>query len=288
MSTGNSGPKESSGSSAPRPAASTGRGFGIDIGGSGIKGATVDLVRGELLVERLRLETPHPATPPAVAKTVGKVVDHFGWTGEVGVTFPAVIKNGVAHTAANVDKSWIGTDVSAVLRTAGPVTVLNDADAAGVAEVRYGAGREVGGVVIVVTLGTGIGSALFVDGRLVPNTEFGHLEIDGHDAETRAADSAREREDLTWEKWAHRVQKYLRHLEALIWPDLIVVGGGVSKKSAKWLPYVDVRSPVRPAELLNNAGIVGAALLAAETSTSRPAGATETSTSRPAATTPAR
>ncbi len=238
--------------------------FGIDIGGSGIKGAPVDLDDGgKLVAERHRVETPRPATPEAVAPVVAEVLAHFGWTGPIGCTFPAVIKDGVAHTAANVDKSWVGTDVAAVVaKSTGTATkVLNDADAAGVAEMAYGAGRDVEGVVVMVTLGTGIGSAVFLDGRLVPNTELGHLEIDGHDAETRASDAARERDDLSWEKWARRVDHYLDRLDALLWPDLVILGGGVSKKSAKWLHLLDVRAPVVTAQLLNNAGIVGAALV---------------------------
>jgi polyphosphate glucokinase len=185
----------------------------------------------------------------------------------IGVTFPAVIQHGVALTAANVDNSWIGTDIDALFtaRLRRPVHVVNDADAAGVAEARFGAARDVNGVVIVVTLGTGIGSALLLDGRLVPNTELGHLEIDGHDAEKRAADSAREKEDLSWEKWAQRLQVYFSTLEKLFSPDLIVIGGGVSKKSEKFLPLIDLRTRIVPAQLLNDAGIIGAAVLAAET-----------------------
>jgi polyphosphate glucokinase len=244
------------------PTAESGQLFGLDIGGSGIKGAPVDLERGDLAAERVRLETPRPATPDAVAEVAAKVVRQFGWTGPVGATFPAVVQQGVARTAANVDRSWIGTDVAATLSSSigAPVTALNDADAAGVAEMRYGAGRDVGGVVVLTTFGTGIGTAVFLHGRLLPNTELGHLEVDGHDAETRAADSVREREELSWEKWAKRVTRYLHTLENLLWPDLIILGGGVSKKSAKFLPLLDVRTRVVPAQLLNNAGIVGAAL----------------------------
>ncbi len=247
----------------------SGRGFGIDIGGSGIKGAPVDLGAGEFSAERLRIPTPAESTPANVAEVVAEIVTSFGraaGTRPVGVTFPAVIQHGVAATAANVDKSWVGTDVDALLteRLGRSVHVVNDADAAGLAEVRYGAAKDARGVVLVATLGTGIGSALFVDGVLVPNTELGHLELDGHDAETRAADSAREREDLSWEKWAKRVQRYFSHVENLFWPDLIVVGGGVSKKHEKWLPLLDLRTPIVPAGLRNDAGIIGAALLAAE------------------------
>jgi polyphosphate glucokinase len=246
-----------------------GRGFGIDIGGSGIKGAPVDLRTGEFVGERMRIPTPSPSAPEAVAPVVAEIVQSFGRAAgrhPIGVTFPAVIQHGVARTAANVDKSWIGVDVDAVLteRLRRQVHVVNDADAAGLAEARYGAARGVTGTVIVSTLGTGIGSALLVDGRLVPNTELGHLEIDGHDAEVRAAESAREREDLSWEQWAERLQRYFSAVEDLLWPDLIVVGGGVSKKHEKFLPLLDLRTPVVPATLRNGAGIAGAALIAAE------------------------
>jgi polyphosphate glucokinase len=240
--------------------------LGIDIGGSGIKSALVDVTTGQLVTERQRVETPQESTPQAVGALVAQVVRDLGWDGQVGVTFPAVISHGVARTAANVDKSWIGTNADEVFTelTGRDVTVLNDADAAGLAEVRFGAAKGVGGVVILLTFGTGIGSALLLDGKLVPNTELGHLEIDGHDAETRAAASVREREDMTWPHWAKRVQRYMSHVEALFTPDLFVVGGGVSKRSDKWIPLLELRAPVRPAELLNEAGIVGAALAAVE------------------------
>jgi polyphosphate glucokinase len=236
--------------------------FGIDIGGSGIKGAIVDLSTGELSTDRERVPTPQPSTPKAVAKVVARIMSDQGWTGPAGATFPAIIKNGVARSAANVDSSWVGEDVDKVFTQASgnPVTVLNDADAAGLAEVRFGAAKGVPGVVLVLTFGTGIGSGLFVDGKLVPNTELGHVELDGHDAERRAASSARDRHDLSWEKWAERVQQYMAHIESLFSPDLFVVGGGVSKKADKWVPLLDLQAPVRPAQLLNNAGIVGAAL----------------------------
>ena len=242
-------------------------GFGVDVGGSGIKGAPVDLERGVLAAERVRIETPQPATPQAVCDTVARVLDRSGAPeGPFGLTLPAVVTSGTARTAANIDPSWVGTDVRALVRerTGRGAHVVNDADAAGLAEVRFGAARDVPGTVLVLTLGTGIGSALVRDGRLVPNTELGHLELDGHDAETRASDAARKRDDLSWEEWATRLDRYLRHVDALLWPDLVVVGGGVSKKTEKWLHLLDVRPPVRPAELLNDAGIVGAALLAAE------------------------
>ncbi|MFF9015989.1 polyphosphate--glucose phosphotransferase [Streptomyces sp. NPDC014870] len=242
--------------------------FGVDIGGSGIKGAPVDLERGELADPRHKVLTPHPATPDGVAGCVVEVVENFGWTGPVGVTFPGVVTGSTIRTAANVDKGWIGVDAGKLLsdRLGGlPVTVLNDADAAGIAELTFGAGRGREGTVILLTLGTGIGSALFVDGRLVPNTELGHLELKGHDAEKRASTKAKEDEDLSWEHWAtRRLQKYLAHVEMLFSPELFIIGGGVSRKADKFLPLIEgIRAEIVPAELQNNAGIVGAAMAAA-------------------------
>jgi polyphosphate glucokinase len=240
--------------------------MGVDIGGTGIKGAPVDVEKGELAGERFRVLTPHPATPKTVADVVGEVVEHFAWNGPVGATFPAVVKDGVTLTAANVDKEWIGANADELFtqRLNLPVTVLNDADAAGLAEMRFGAGRGRTGVVLMITLGTGIGCGMFLDGKLVPNTELGHIEIDGKDAETMAADSVRERKELSWKKYATRVEQYLRTLDALLWPDLIIIGGGASKKAEKFLPLIDVRPQVVPATLQNEAGIVGAALAAAD------------------------
>jgi polyphosphate glucokinase len=242
------------------------QGFGVDIGGSGIKGCTVDLDRGELAADRLRIDTPQPSLPEAVCEVVGRIVGHFGWTERIGVTYPGVMKSGVAYTAANMDKSWIGTNFAERLESVIPGTVqtLNDADAAGLAEMRYGAGRDQRGLVLMLTFGTGIGSALFVDGVLVPNTEFGHIQVDSEDGERRASAAAREREDLSWHDWAKRVDRYLDVLEAGLWPDLIIVGGGVSKKSDKWVPLLSTRTRVVPAQLHNDAGIVGAALAAHE------------------------
>src|SRR3954451_13531847 len=245
------------------------RGLGIDIGGSGIKGCPVDLDAGTFAADRIRTPTPSPSTPAAVAAVVAEIVKQFGddgGTGPVGVTFPAVIQHGVARTAANVDKSWIGTDVEALLRDElrRPVRVLNDADAAGYAEARYGAAKGVRGTVFMATLGTGIGSALLVDGHLVPNTELGHLEVDGKDAGTRAADSVRDAEDLSWEQWAKRLARYFGAIERLLWPDLIVIGGGVSKKADKFVPLLGLRTPIVPAALRNDGGIIGTALLATE------------------------
>ena len=243
------------------------RGFGIDIGGSGIKGGLVDLESGRLDGERLRIDTPQPSTPDAVADVVAEIVESFGWQGPVGVTLPCVVKHGVALTAANVDRGWVGTDAAALFakrlgRAAGDVVVLNDADAAGMAEMRFGAGAGHDGLVVLLTFGTGIGSALFLNGKLVPNTEFGHLEVDGHDAEKRAAASVKDDKGLSWEEWTPRVSRYIQVLENLIWPDLIIAGGGVSKKAEKWLPLLDVRTEVVAAALKNDAGIVGAAAAA--------------------------
>jgi polyphosphate glucokinase len=248
---------------------SAGLPFGIDFGGSGIKGAPVDLTRGDLVGERARIDTPQPATPDAVARVFVELLGCFDDSdGPVGVTVPGVVKHGVVHSAANIDKHWIGEDADKLFTgaTGRDVHVVNDADAAGLAEVRYGAAKGRQGLVIVTTLGTGIGSALVYDGVLVPNSELGHLEIDGHDAETRAASSIKEREDLSWEDWAKRLTTYYRKLEELFSPELFVVGGGVSKKADKFLPLIDIETEIIPATLLNEAGIVGAALYAKENS----------------------
>jgi polyphosphate glucokinase len=241
--------------------------FGVDIGGSGIKGAPVDVARGELRAERRKVLTPHPAAPETVADAVREVVAGFGWQGRVGVTFPGVVVDGVTRTAANVDDAWIGVDAAALIsgRLGLPVTVLNDADAAGLAETSFGAGKGRQGTVIVLTFGTGIGSAVFHQGRLLPNTELGHLELDGHEVEKRASAKAREDADLGWKHWAHRVGDYLAHLEMLFSPELFVIGGGVSRKAEKFLPHIEgVRAEILPAALLNDAGIVGAAMRAHE------------------------
>ena len=250
----------------------TKRAFGIDIGGSGIKGAPVHLGKGKLAEDRVRLETPQPSTPDAVADTVAELISSFDIEDAmpVGVTFPAVIQEGVALTAANVDKSWIGTDVDALLteRTGHDVFVVNDADAAGIAEMEFGAGRHSTGVVQVFTLGTGVGSATFVDGRLVPNTELGHLFLNSdaarayEDAEKYMASSVKENEDLDWEPWAERLQEFFAHIEFIFSPTRIIVGGGVSKKHKKFLPLLDLKAEILPAELRNEAGIIGAAVLA--------------------------
>ncbi len=239
--------------------------LGIDIGGSGIKGAPVDTGPGKLLAERVKLETPHPAVPDTVAKVVAQLVEAFSWTGPAGITFPGVVVNGVTHTAANLDPAWVGLDTRALFSEATGLSpaLMNDADAAGLAEMRFGAGAGQQGTVLVLTFGTGIGSALFRAGILVPNTEFGHIEIRGKDAEHRASERAKEEHDLSWEKWAERVDEYLQHMERLTAPDLIIIGGGVSRKADKFLHLLSgLRATVVPASLHNDAGIVGAALAA--------------------------
>ena len=236
---------------------------GIDIGGSGVKGALVDLETGEFTGERVRIDTPKPATPEAVAQVCKQILDQLqvGPEVPVGIDFPAPIVHGVVPFIANLDESWTGTDVNALMdkHLGRAVTALNDADAAGLAEVAFGAAKGVKGTVIVTTLGTGIGSAVIVDGTLVPNTELGHLEIDGHDAESRASSGQKTLQDLSWKKWAKRLQRYYSHVEMLFSPDLYVVGGGVSRKHEKFLPLLDLKTPIVPAAMFNTAGIVGSA-----------------------------
>ena len=237
--------------------------LGIDIGGSGMKAAEVDITLGEMVTERYRIPTPQPATPDAMAAVVAELTGHFSWTGPVGVGFPGVIQNGVVRTAANLDKSWVDVDGDALFTKVSncDVVMINDADAAGLAEVRFGAGENVPGVVIMLTLGTGIGSAIFVDGTLVPNTEFGHLMMDGKIAEDRASARAREQHGLSLKRWSKELRRYLQELERLFWPDLFILGGGISKRFYEFVVHLEsVRTPIRPAEQLNRAGIVGAAL----------------------------
>lgn len=240
--------------------------LGIDIGGSGIKGAPVDLETGQLAAERYRIDTPQPATPAKVAKGVARVVEHFGWSGPIGCTIPARVQHGVALTATNIHSSWIDTPVDVLFseKTGCPVRVMNDADAAGVASVQYGAGKDRMGVVILLTVGTGIGTALFVDGRLVPGTELGHLDLNGRNAEDYASDRARKRDGLSWKQWAKRFQVYLNTVEFLFAPDLIILGGGVSRPSKKgrYFPYLQTRAELVTAILENEAGIIGAAYMA--------------------------
>ena len=247
---------------------STGRrALGVDVGGTGVKGGIVDLDTGLLVGDRFRILTPQPATPEAVTTAVAEVVAHFGWTGPLGVTYPGVVVNGVVHTAANVDSSWIGNHAAEAYSAAlsgQSVTVLNDADAAGLAEQRYGAGRNKTGTVVLLTFGTGIGSAVIHKGILLPNTEFGHMEVGGKEAEHRAASSVMERRGWSYRKWSKQVSKVLIAVENLICPELIIAGGGISKKADKWIPLLTNRTPVVAAELLNTAGIVGAAMAAAD------------------------
>jgi polyphosphate glucokinase len=239
-------------------------GFGVDIGGSGTKGARVNLETGELASDRIKFPTPKGYAIDDVVQTVIDVVDKAGWEGPFGCTFPGIVKRGVLYSAANLGPHWLGVDLAGLLteRAGRPVTVLNDADAAGLAEVDFGVAKGRDGVVIVTTLGTGIGTALFLDGKLVPNTELGHLEIDGEDAETRASSAAKEREGLSYKEWAPRLQRYYSYLDFLFSPDLIVVGGGISRKAEKFLPLIDIRADIVAAQLENQAGIAGAAMAA--------------------------
>lgn len=239
--------------------------LGIDIGGSGIKGAIVNVREGQLTTERYRIDTPQPATPEAVTDTVAEIVKHFNWKGPIGCTFPAIMKDGVAHSAANVDDSFIGADVQRMIqgKTDCPVIVLNDADAAGIAEMHFGAGRGNLGTVFILTLGTGIGSAIFRKGVLLPNSELGHIFLsNGKEAEEYASDRIRTEKDLSWKKWGKRVNKYVQHVDFIFSPDIIIIGGGVSKNHDKYFQYISVNARLVPAELLNQAGIVGAAIAA--------------------------
>jgi polyphosphate glucokinase len=240
--------------------------LGIDVGGSGIKGAPVDTKNGKMLAPRFRIPTPAGANPKPVAKVVADIAKNFKWRGPIGCGFPAAVQHGVARTAANIDESWIGTNVADLFskKSGCAVTVVNDADAAGLAEMAFGAGRGHDGVVLIVTIGTGLGTSLFTGGVLLPNTELGHIEIDCEDAEMMASDAARKRDDLTWGKWANRFNEYLTTLEKLVWPDLIILGGGASKKFDKFVKHLTVHAEVVPAATLNEAGIIGAALAVKE------------------------
>jgi polyphosphate glucokinase len=237
--------------------------LGIDIGGSGVKGAIVDTKKGVLLTERYRIPTPQPATPEAVAKVIAKISNHFQWKGPIGVGFPGVIQQGIARTAANVDDSWIDKNLNKLFSkaTGCKVHVVNDADAAGMAEVKFGAGKGVKGTIILITVGTGLGTVIFTNGKLVPNLEFGHLMLHGADAELYASDAARSKNDMDWDTWAGRFNEYLLRIEELTWPDKIIIGGGASKKGEKFFPFLSTKAPVVPAKLMNEAGIVGAALV---------------------------
>ena len=243
--------------------------LGIDIGGSGIKGAPVNISTGELLAERSRITTPSPSTPDAVTEVIRETIGKFPATsGALGITFPGVVKNGRVLTAVNMDPLWSEFEAATFFsaKLGRPAVVVNDADAAGLAEMRFGAGRGIQGVVVLLTLGTGIGSALFLDGKLLPSTEFGHIEIRGKDAESRASARIREEKDLGWPEWGEKVGEVVAHLAKLINPDLFIIGGGVSRKADKFLPTVQamVKVPVVPAQLQNQAGLIGAALVAAE------------------------
>jgi polyphosphate glucokinase len=242
--------------------------LGIDVGGSGIKGAPVDLANGSFASKRMRIDTPTPSTPEAVAAVIDQIVDHFDdvrGDSPIGVTIPGVVTHGMVRSAANIDKSWLDFDAEPMLEKVlgHDIVLVNDADAAGVAELHYGAAKGQKGLVILTTLGTGIGTALIYDGVLVPNSELGHLELDGYDAESRAASSIKDKEGLSYPVWAERLQRYYSHLEALLWPDLIVVGGGVSKDAEQFLPLLELKTPIVAAKLENKAGIIGAAHLAA-------------------------
>ncbi len=240
--------------------------LGIDIGGSGIKGAIVNTKLGEFVSERIRIETPQPAKPEAVAAVVAEISSEFNWSDAIGCTFPAVVQHGVTQTAANVDDEWIGTDARALMEsyTSNPVIVLNDADAAGIAEMNFGAGRDQRGLVVILTLGTGVGSSLFIDGHLVPNTEFGHLIIHGKDAEWRTSDRARQVEGYSWKTWGKHLSEHLHYMETLMTPDLFIIGGGVSKKFGKFIHHITCNTEIVPAQLRNRAGIIGAAIAAAK------------------------
>jgi polyphosphate glucokinase len=238
--------------------------LGIDIGGSGIKGAPVNVKNGKILKERFRIETPEPSSPKAIAEAIVQIVKHFKWKGLIGCGFPGVIQRGFVRTAANVDKSWIDTNINKLLSDATglPVYAINDADAAGLAEMKFGAGKDKKGVVLLLTVGTGIGTVLFSNGKLVPNLEMGHIELNGMDAEKQCSDAVRKDLDLSWEEWAKKFNEYLLAIHALLWPDMIILGGGASKKTDKFLDFLKIKAKIVPAKLLNEAGLVGAAIAA--------------------------
>ena len=241
--------------------------LGIDVGASGIKGAVIDLKTGELISERIRVEMPQPSTPENAANALNEIVQSLNYNGLIGVGFPSVIKKGIASTAANLDKTWIGCNVEDILSgvTGCPVVVVNDADAAGLAEVRFGNGKGVMGTVVLITIGTGLGSAVFTDGRLLRNTEFGHIFTKkGVIAESVASASAKEREDLSWKKWAKRFDDYLHQIDLYLQPNLIILGGGASKNFEEYKKRFTIDTPIVAAKLMNNAGIIGAAIYAAE------------------------
>jgi polyphosphate glucokinase len=248
--------------------------LGVDVGGSGIKGAIVDIATGAIVEERYRIATPSPATPQAMARVVARIVKHFNWHGVVGCGMPGPIKDGRVLALANLDKLWVGVRADSVYSEACgcPVKVINDADAAGIAEMRFGAGKDLSGVVVVTTLGTGVGTAVFVNRMLVPNTEFGQMEVNGRRAEDRAAARTRKERNLSWKRWSIYLDDYLKAVENVLWPDAFIIGGGVSKKSDKFFPFLTVATPVYPAALRNEAGIIGAALAAENESDTKPVG----------------
>jgi polyphosphate glucokinase len=244
--------------------------LGIDVGGSGIKGAIVDTDAGKLVSERIRIPTPQPATPELIAETVSDLMRMHNWQGRVGIGFPAAVREGIVLTATNIDKSWLGIQAHDLFARTGAenITVLNDADAAGMAEMRFGAGQNNSGLVILITVGTGIGTVIFYRGMLLPNTELGHIYLaNGFEAEEYASDATRKNEDLKWKKWAKRFNLYLDTMQALFWPDLFILGGGISKKFDKYADALLLETPIVPATLLNEAGIIGAAVAAAEAGT---------------------
>lgn len=238
--------------------------LGIDIGGTGIKGAIVDVAKGKLVTERYRLLTPHPAKPSKVGGTVAAIAEHFNWKGLIGCTFPGIVRHGTIYIAPHIDPSWVGKNGEELLRkkTGRRVVLLNDADAAGIAEMEFGAGHGERGLVVMLTFGTGIGCGLFFEGELIPNAELGHLEIHGMDAEEWVSDRIRQEQDMSWKKWARHLNEYLTRLEFLLSPDLFIIGGGVSKHNDRFLPQLNVKTRVVPAQFLNEAGIIGAAIAA--------------------------
>lgn len=236
--------------------------LGIDVGGSGIKGAIVETTTGDLLTDRFRLATPRPALPMKVARTVQKIVDHFNWKGDVGVGFPTPLFHGKCLSGSNLHPEWKGVQADALFKsvTGLEFTVINDADAAAEAEMHFGAGKGRNGLVAVITLGTGIGSGLFFNGVLIPNSELGHVSYKGEPFEKYAADSIRKKEDLSYSKWGKRLNKYFKHIELILSPDLFIIGGGASKKLDKFIDEIHIRTEIIPAENKNEAGIIGAAL----------------------------
>ncbi len=242
--------------------------LGIDFGGSGIKGAPVNIKTGSLIDERFRIPTPNPSTPKEVAAVIEQIVQHFKWKGSIGVGFPAVVLNGIVKNASNINESWIGVNAERLFSksTGLPVKVVNDADSAGIAEKKFGIGKKVDGTVILLTVGTGIGSAVFIGKKLVPNSELGHVLLDnGLEGEKFAADSIRQNEELEWDEWGARFNKYLEEIEKLLWPELIIIGGGMSKRAKMFLNSITIKTPIEMAELRNEAGIIGAAIAAKPT-----------------------